>query len=60
MRNGQRRRAAGSFRQIDVTVARDGPISYGPTAVINPKGTVVAQVPLLEPGMVVAGIGVPE
>lgn len=36
----------------DVTGERDDRISYGPTAVINPDGLVVAQVPLLEFGMV--------
>jgi predicted amidohydrolase len=40
----------------DVTGERDGHVSYGPTAVIDPTGTVVAQVPLSETGMVVAEI----
>jgi predicted amidohydrolase len=40
----------------DVTGEHGGYISYGPTAVINPQGRVVAQVPLLEAGMVVADI----
>ena len=40
----------------DVTGERDGRISYGPTSVIDPMGTVVAQVPLQEVGMVVAEI----
>ncbi len=40
----------------DITGERDDYISYGPTAVIDPSGTVVAQVPLLETGMVVAEI----
>jgi 5-aminopentanamidase len=40
----------------DVTGERDGWISYGPTAVIDPAGTVIDQVPLLETGMVVAEI----
>jgi predicted amidohydrolase len=35
---------------------RDDLISYGPTAVIDPRGNVVAQVALLEAGMVVAEI----
>jgi predicted amidohydrolase len=42
----------------DITGERDGRISYGPTAVIDPQGTVVVQAPLLEPGMVVAEIPV--
>lgn len=40
----------------DITGQRGEWISYGPTAVINPSGVVVAQVPLLESGMVVAEI----
>lgn len=40
----------------DVTGERDQRISYGPTAVIDPQGTVIAQVPLQEAGMVVAEI----
>jgi predicted amidohydrolase len=40
----------------DVTGERDGRISYGPTAVIDPTGNVVAQVPLLETGMVVVDL----
>lgn len=37
----------------DVTGERDGRIALGPTAVIDPRGCVVAQVPLREVGMVV-------
>lgn len=40
----------------DVTGERDGRISYGPTALINPRGEVVAQVPLLQEGMIVQEI----
>jgi len=41
----------------DVTGRRDElRIGYGPTAVINPEGEVVAQVPLMETGVVVAEI----
>ena len=40
----------------DVTGERDGRISYGPTAVINPQGKVVDQVPLMREGMVVREI----
>jgi predicted amidohydrolase len=43
----------------DVTGERNDRISYGPTAVINPRGCVVAQVPLLEVGMVVTEIEFP-
>ena len=42
----------------DVTGARDGSrIGYGPTCVMNPHGDVVAQVPIMNVGMVVAEIG---
>lgn len=40
----------------DVVGDRDGRISYGPTAVIDPSGTIVDQVPLLTTGMVLAEI----
>ena len=40
----------------DVTGERDGQISYGPTALIDPHGSVVTQVPLLEEGMIVQEI----
>jgi predicted amidohydrolase len=41
----------------DVTGQTEARISYGPTAVLHPSGQVLAQVPLLETGMVVADIG---
>ncbi len=54
---GQRTKETGRWLlSADITGERDGRISYGPTAVIDPQGRVVAQVPLLEPGMVVAEI----
>lgn len=37
----------------DVTGTRDGRISYGPNAVIDPHGATVDQVPLMTEGMVV-------
>lgn len=40
----------------DVTGTRDGQISYGPTALIDPHGKVVAQVPLMEEGLLVQTI----
>jgi len=40
----------------DIFGARDDSVSYGPTAVIDPRGNVVAQVTALEAGMVVAEI----
>jgi len=36
----------------DVTGERDGRIGYGPTSVISPEGKVVAQVPLLQEGLI--------
>ena len=45
----------------DITGERDDYVSYGPTAVIDPSGSVVVQVPLSETGMVMAEIEyVPE
>ena len=40
----------------DVTGSRDGRISYGPTAALNPCGEVVDQVPLMTEGMIVVDI----
>lgn len=40
----------------DVTGERDGSVAYGPTAVIDPGGNVVAQVLLMEVGLAVAEI----
>ena len=40
----------------DVTGSRGDSIALGPTSVIDPEGSVVAQVPLMEVGMVVAEI----
>ena len=40
----------------DITGERGDHVSYGPTAVIDPNGTVVAQVPLSETGMITAEI----
>lgn len=37
----------------DVTGERDGRISYGPTAMIDPTGTIVAHVPLMTAGTLV-------
>ena len=41
----------------DVTGESDGRICYGPTAVIDPRGAVIDQVPLMQTGMVVVEIG---
>jgi 5-aminopentanamidase len=40
----------------DVTGKREGRIAYGPTSAINPDGKVVAQVPLMETGMVIVEV----
>lgn len=40
----------------DVTGERDGRVAWGPTAVLNPEGQVVAQLPLGEPGLLLFDI----
>jgi predicted amidohydrolase len=40
----------------DVVGEKGNQICYGPTAIINPAGEVVSQVPLLEAGMIVGEI----
>jgi predicted amidohydrolase len=40
----------------DVTAVRDERISLGPTAVLNPVGEVVAQLPLEQTGLLVFDI----
>ncbi|TCU03642.1 carbon-nitrogen hydrolase [Rhizobium sullae] len=35
----------------DVTGERDGRVAWGPTAILNPEGEAVAQLPLGEPGL---------
>ncbi len=51
---GDRCREAGLWMvSADVTGERDGMIAWGPTAVLNPAGEVVAQVPLDAPGLLV-------
>lgn len=42
----------------DVSGERDGRVSWGPTAVLSPKGEVVKQLPLGKPGLLVADIPV--
>ncbi|MBM3092456.1 carbon-nitrogen hydrolase family protein [Ensifer sp. T173] len=42
----------------DVTGERDGGVSWGPTAVLDPDGAVVKQLPLEKPGLLVADIPV--
>lgn len=51
---GERCRETGLWLlSADVAGQRDDRVSYGPTAVINPKGEVVVQLPLGEPGLLV-------
>ena len=51
---GQRCRETGMWLvSADVTGERDGRIGWGPTAVLNPEGEVVAQLPLDRPGLLV-------
>ncbi|MCJ9694364.1 hypothetical protein MOV76_22445 [Rhizobium sp. PRIMUS64] len=51
---GERCRETGLWLiSSDVTGERDGRIAWGPTAVLNPEGQVVAQLPLEEPGLLV-------
>lgn len=54
---GERCREAGLWLiSADVTGERDGRIGWGPTAVINPAGKVVAQLPLEKAGLLVFDI----
>lgn len=54
---GERCRETGLWLvSADVTGERDGLISWGPTAVINPSGEVVAQLPLGKTGLLVFDI----
>jgi predicted amidohydrolase len=51
---GERCRETGLWLvSADVTGERDGRISWGPTAVLNPTGEVVAQLPLEKTGLLV-------
>jgi predicted amidohydrolase len=51
---GERCRETGLWLvSADVTGEREGRIAWGPTAVINPAGKVVAQLPLEKPGLLV-------
>lgn len=54
---GERCRETGLWLiSVDVTGTRGDRISYGPTAVLDPAGRVVAQLPLGEPGLLVFDI----
>lgn len=49
---GERCRETGLWLiSSDVTGERDGRVAWGPTAVLNPEGQVVAQLPLESPGL---------
>jgi len=51
---GERCRETGLWLiSSDVTGERDGRIAWGPTAVLNPEGQVVSQLPFDEPGLLV-------
>jgi predicted amidohydrolase len=51
---GERCRETGLWlMSADVTGERDGWVAWGPTAVLNPAGEVVAQLPLDAPGLLV-------
>jgi predicted amidohydrolase len=57
---GERCRETGLWLvSADVTGERDGCISWGPTAVLNPAGAVVAQLPLEKPGLLLFDIPCP-
>jgi predicted amidohydrolase len=54
---GERCRETGLWLvSSDVTGEREGRVSWGPTAVLNPDGEVVAQLPLDQPGLLVFDI----
>ena len=53
----ERAREAGLWLvSADVTGEREGRISYGPTAAIDPQGAVTAELPLLTEGMLIVDI----
>ncbi|WP_354043149.1 carbon-nitrogen hydrolase family protein [Devosia sp. UYZn731] len=56
---GERCRETGLWLiSSDITGERDGRISWGPTAVLNPDGDVVAQLPLEQAGLLVFDVPV--
>jgi 5-aminopentanamidase len=56
MRSQRAKEAGVWIVSADVTGKTEERIAYGPTSVLDPKGEVVAQVPLLETGMIVVNI----
>jgi len=58
---GERCREAGLWlMSADVTGTRDGRVAWGPTAVLNPAGEVVAQLPLDAAGLLIFDMPVGE
>lgn len=56
---GERCRETGLWLiSADVTGEREGRIAWGPTAVLNPAGGVVAQLPLEAPGLLIFDIAI--
>jgi 5-aminopentanamidase len=54
----ERAREAGAWLlSSDVMGEREGRIAYGPTALIDPHGAVVEQVPLMTEGLLIADVG---
>lgn len=54
---GDRCRETGLWMiSADVTGERDGRIAWGPTALLDPAGQIVAQLPLDEPGLLVVDV----
>ncbi|HVJ15927.1 MAG TPA: nitrilase-related carbon-nitrogen hydrolase, partial [Polyangiaceae bacterium] len=53
IRSERAREARGWILSSDVTGEHEGRIALGPTALIDPEGTVVAQVPLMTTGLLV-------
>jgi predicted amidohydrolase len=56
IRSTQARKLGVWLLSSDVTGECDDRVSYGPTSLIRPDGTVVDQVPLMEEGMVVSDV----
>ena len=57
---GQRARETGMWiLSADITGERDGRIAHGPTALLDPSGRVLRQLPLGAPGLLVADIEIP-
>ncbi len=57
---GERCRETGLWLiSADVTGERDDCISFGPTAILDPAGEVVAQLPLNSPGLLVFDLPCP-